>query len=87
MQSKFVRLAIALTVCVALLVAGGVAALRYATDLLKTQVEAALGPESEVGSIAIENYAVVIRTLRMKAPAGWPANDAFRSETRPIRVG
>lgn len=80
MRSKFLRLAIALTVCVALLVAGGVAALRYATDLLKTQVETALGPESEVGSIAIENYAVVVRTLRMKAPAGWPANDAFRAE-------
>jgi len=80
MRSKSLRLAIALTVCVALLAALGVAALRYATDLLKSQVEAALGPESEVGSIAIENYAIVVRTLRMKAPAGWPVNDAFRAE-------
>jgi len=80
MPSKSLRLVIALALCVGVLVAAGVAALHYATGLLKSQVEAALGPESEVGSIAIESYTIVVRTLRMKAPAGWPVNDAFRAE-------
>jgi hypothetical protein len=80
MRSKSFRIVLGLGIAVALLVAGTIVALRYATDLLKSQVEAALGPESEVGAVGIENYTIVVRTLRMKAPEGWPASDAFRAE-------
>jgi hypothetical protein len=80
MRSKSFRVVIALGIAVVLLAAGTIAALRYATDLLKAHVEAALGPESEVGAIDIENYTIVVRTLRMKAPEGWPTSDAFRAE-------
>jgi len=80
MRSKSFRVVIALGIVVALLGSGTIAALHYATRLLKSHVEAALGPESEVGAIDIERYTIVVRTLRMKAPEGWPTNDAFRAE-------
>jgi hypothetical protein len=80
MGSRSFRVVIGLGVAVALLAAGTIVALRYATNLLKTHVERALGPESEVGAIDIEKYTIVVRTLRMKAPEGWPASDAFRAE-------
>lgn len=80
MGSKSFRVVIGLGVAVVLLAAGTIASLRYATSLLKSHVEAALGPESEVGAIDIENYTIVVRTLRMKAPEGWPTSDAFRAE-------
>jgi hypothetical protein len=80
MRSKSFRIVVTLGFVVAFVVAGTLAALRYATSLLKTHVEDALGPESEVGAIDIENFRIVVRTLRMKAPAGWPTSDAFRAE-------
>jgi hypothetical protein len=80
MRSKSFRVVIGLGIAVLLLAAGTIAALRYATDLLKAHVEAALGPESQVGAIDIENYTVLIRMLRLKAPKGWPTSDTFRAE-------
>lgn len=80
MRSKSFRVVIGLGIAVALLAVGTVVALRYAAGLLKTQVEAALGPESEVGGLDIEGYTIVVRTLRMNAPEDWPPNDAFRAE-------
>jgi hypothetical protein len=80
MSSRSFRIVLVLGVAVVLLAVGTVGALRYAAGLLKTQVEAALGPESEVGGLDIEGYTIVVRTLRMNAPEGWPPNDAFRAE-------
>ncbi|HET9063575.1 MAG TPA: DUF748 domain-containing protein [Candidatus Binatia bacterium] len=80
MGSRSCRVVVGLGVAVVLLAGATNAALRYATGLLKTHVEAALGPESEVGAIDIEKYTIVVRTLRMKAPEGWPTSDAFRAE-------
>jgi len=80
MSSRLLRVVIGLGITATVLAAGTLTALRYATDLLKTQVEAALGPESEVGGIDLERYRIVVRTLRVKAPKGWPTSDAFRAE-------
>ena len=80
MRSRSFRVVIGLALAVLLLAGGTIAALRYAATLLKTHVEGALGPESEVGAVEIEGYTIVVRTLRMKAPAGWPPSDAFRAE-------
>lgn len=63
---------------------GVVTSLHFAGKALKTQIEAALGAESEVGSISLGLMSVSIEQLRIKAPAGWPAAETLRAER--IRV-
>lgn len=57
-----------------------VAASYWGTRVLKTQVEAALGPEAEVGEILLHWHQVEVRQLRLRAPVGWPAVDTLRAE-------
>lgn len=49
--------------------------------VLKGQVEAALGPESEIGEIRLRWNSVEVHGLRLKAPkgGGWPAEDTLRA--------
>src|SRR3954471_22420881 len=54
--------------------------LHYATKILKSQVEQALGPESEIGEIAAGWAAIEVRGVRIRAPKGWPAEDALRAQ-------
>ncbi len=66
---------------------GGIAALvlvaavlllyRFALNELRTRVQAALGPQSEVGEINVSWNALVIEGLRIKSPAGWPAKETL----------
>jgi hypothetical protein len=65
---------------VAAVAAGGLAALRYGAGLLKRQIEAGLGPDSEIGSLTLEGRSVVARDIRVRAPAGWPTDDALRAQ-------
>ncbi len=62
---------------VAVLVAGG---LYFGAKALKDRVEQALGPEAEIGEIRLGLTAVEVVKLRLKAPAGWPAQDTLRAE-------
>lgn len=73
------RWGIALTVVFALLAAMAALGIHFATTALKAQVERALGPESEVGAIAVGWSAIEIHRLRIKAPKGWPAEDTLRA--------
>jgi hypothetical protein len=85
----------AAVVVVALVVAG----LYVGTHALKSKVEQALGPTSEIGAIHVRWNAVEIEHLRIKAAAGWPAKDELRAErirvepdlrgllSRQIRIG
>lgn len=68
--------------CYALLVLALLAAVGvfFAARLLKTEIEQALGPESEVGEIRLHWNSVSIEKLRIKGPPGWPATDALRAE-------
>jgi hypothetical protein len=43
-------------------------------------VEAALGPEAQIGNIEVGLSAIEVTGLRIKGPAGWPAEDALRAE-------
>ena len=66
-----------------LLIVLGLAAtlgLHFATNALKTQVEKALGPESEVGEIILGWSTIEIREIRIHAPQGWPSQDTLRAE-------
>lgn len=64
----------------AVLGAAAFAGLHVATTALKSQVEQALGPDSEVGEIVVGWSAVEARGVRIRAPKGWPAQDALRAE-------
>ena len=65
---------------VVLLVVAAVAGLHYATQALKGQVEQALGPQSEVGDIAVGWASIEIHRVRIRAPQGWPAPDVLRAQ-------
>jgi hypothetical protein len=54
--------------------------LRFAAGMLKNQIIAALGPESEIGSISLGMTSVHIDKLRIRAPKGWPSEDTLRAE-------
>ncbi len=56
------------------------AALHFGTKALKAKVEAALGPDSEVGEIVVSWHAVEVKNLVMHAPRDWPAKDTLRAE-------
>lgn len=62
-----------------LLVAAGAIGLRVATKALKGEIERALGPDAEVGEILVGWSAIEVRGLRIRAPKGWPAQDALRA--------
>lgn len=70
---------IALAVFVALGLVIGIG-LHVAGNVLKQQIETALGKDSQVGDISLGLFAVTISDLRIKAPAGWPAEDALRAK-------
>lgn len=53
---------------------------RYATHALKDKVQQALGPESEVGAIAVGWSAIEVTQVRIKAAKGWPAPDTLRAQ-------
>lgn len=57
--------------------AGG---LHIATKALKNQVEHALGADSQVAEIVVGWSAIEARGVRIRAPRGWPAEDALRAE-------
>jgi len=84
-RKTVIRLAgIAATVTAALVIAAFVG-LHYAAEALKSQIESALGPESEVGDIVVGMSAIEIRQIRIAAPKGWPAQDALRAERVLVR--
>lgn len=65
---------------VLVLAAAASAGLHVATRALKSQVEQALGTDSEVGEIAVGWSSIEVRGVRVRAPQGWPAEDALRAE-------
>jgi hypothetical protein len=62
------------------LTAGAIAGLHFAAKALKGQVEQALGADSEVAEITVGWSAIELRGVRIRAPQGWPAEDALRAQ-------
>ena len=62
-----------------LLALASLAGVHFATKALKSQVEAALGADSEVGAINVGFSAIEVENVRIKGPKGWPAPDALRA--------
>ena len=67
------------------LAAAGVFGLHAAAKVLKEQVEAALGTDSEVGEIVVNWSSVEARDVRIRAPKGWPVDDALRARRIIVR--
>lgn len=68
-----------------LLAVAAVVGLRLATAQLKTTIEAALGPNSEVASIEAGFSSIVIHGIRIRAGKDWPAADELRAKRVAIR--
>ncbi len=66
-------------------VAVGFVGLRLAAGVLRSQVQAALGPEAEIGSIALGLTGVEVTDLRLRAPQGWPSADTLRARRVYLR--
>src|SRR4051812_43055263 len=73
----------ALLISAAAIAVAGVAAavgLHLAATALKNQVEQALGADSEVAEITVGWSSIEARGVRIRAPKGWPTEDALRAE-------
>lgn len=79
-SGKRARWAIFVAAAIVVIAVAGAVGLHFATKALKGRVEQALGPESEVGEIAVGWSAIEVHRLRIKAPKGWPADDALRAQ-------
>ncbi|HEY3432745.1 MAG TPA: DUF748 domain-containing protein [Rhodocyclaceae bacterium] len=63
-----------------LLAALALAASYWGSRILKSQVEAALGPDAEIGAIQLHWHGVEVQQLRLRAPLGWPAAETLRAD-------
>lgn len=73
------RWALASGAVIVAIAAAAALGLHFAAKALKAEVAQALGPESEVGEIALGWSTIEVRGLRIKGPQGWPAEDALRA--------
>lgn len=78
-QQRLARFAALVLVLLLILAAAGFFGLRYATSLLKSQVEAALGENSQIGAIHVGWSAIEVQDLRIRAPRDWPAQDTLHA--------
>lgn len=85
MHNKFKRTAVILAAAAGATAVLAFIGLHVATRALKSQVEQALGPDSEVAQIVVGFSAIEARGVRIRAPKGWPATDALRAERIVIR--
>jgi hypothetical protein len=77
--SRLQRWALIALIVVGALAGLGAVGIHFGARALKSQVEAALGAESEIGEIRLGWSAVEVHGLRIKAPPGWPAADTLRA--------
>ena len=79
-MKRYPRWVVATCLSLLLLTCVGALGLHYASRLLKTEIEAALGAESSVGGIALGLFSVTVSDLRIRAPADWPTREALHAQ-------
>lgn len=79
LMHKYKRLWLVLTCTIVLVVCAAIG-YRMAAHSLKINVEQALGPDSEVGSIHVGWTGVTLEGLRIKGADQWPAEDTLRAD-------
>ena len=65
--------------------ATAIGGLHIAAQALKGHVQQALGADSEVGEITVGWSAIEVHGVRIRAPQGWPTEDALRAERIIVR--
>lgn len=78
--SRLTRWTLIAVAAAAVIAAAAAIGLNFATKELKSRIESALGPESEVGDIVVGWSAIEIHRLRIRGPKGWPAADTLRAQ-------
>jgi len=85
-MKKNVKRALAISAAVVVVLSmAAVGGLHIAAQALKEQVRQALGGDSEVAEISVGWSAIEVRGVRIRAPQGWPAEDALRAERIIVR--
>jgi hypothetical protein len=84
-HNKLKRAAIIVVAVLGVSAAAVMIGLHFATKELKSQVEQALGAESEVQEIVVGLSSIELRGIRIRAPKGWPAQDTLRAERVVIK--
>lgn len=79
------RLVLVLSLVLLLLGGAGFAAWQFALRQLQQAVLQALGPNSSLEQLELGWTAVELRGLRLRAAAGWPAEDELRAERVRVR--
>lgn len=80
-MERYQRILLTLIAIVVLLAASASLGLHVATRALKEQVVKALGPDSEVADIVVGWSEIEVQGLRIRAPKGWPAEDALHADS------
>jgi hypothetical protein len=62
------------------LIAAGIGGRQLATNTLKTKIEEALGPNSEVASIVVGFSSIEISGIRIRAGKDWPASEELSAK-------
>lgn len=84
-MQRYQRLLLTLVAIIVLLGAAAALGLHLATRALKEQVIQALGANSEVTDIVVDWSAIEVRGIRIRAPQGWPAEDALRADSVVVK--
>lgn len=85
LNNKWKRTATVGAVALGMTIAVTTIGMHFAAKALKTQVEQALGSESEVGDMRVGFSAIEMRHVVIRGPKGWPARDALRAERIVIK--
>jgi hypothetical protein len=80
MKKSVKRAIVIIGVLVVAIAIAAFAGLHFATRALKSQVEQALGPDSEVAEIVVNWTSIEARGVRIRGPKGWPVEEALRAE-------
>lgn len=79
-KRSFKRPALILIAILVTFVIAFIVGMHFATRALKSKVESALGPESEVADIIVHGSSIEVDGVRIHAPQGWPAADTLRAQ-------
>ncbi|RKP45770.1 DUF748 domain-containing protein [Pararobbsia silviterrae] len=80
MQRSPSRIGVIAWIAVVLIVIAGTLAYVWATRTVRQRILEALGPDASVEQIDVGWSSVSLRGVRLRAPSGWPAPDAFRAD-------
>ncbi len=80
MPHKLQRIVVVLAVLSSVVAGAAAIGLHIATNALKTEVQQALGPNSEIGAVAVHWSSIELRGVHVRAASTWPAEETLRAD-------